>query len=374
MSADLTLVYEALVASVQELDRIFERDDVALAGLINVVDHRGEGRRLSAAGRSGQENQTFRNLAELLDDFRQAKLLDGQNLRRDLPKRGADSVVIPIHVHAKPRHFGNHIGEVRVARIHELVAMPFGEDGLYELENLLSPEHGSIRHLLHVAVDAPAEPVMRAQMQVRCLFCDHLFQQLVELRRARLVLFGLGETLGNCVKSGVRLHHVVEEGQISTNGIELHARDVLSDGAHDARRGVIDHSKRQNVAVDLERQDTMSLAEFFGQEPENLRFGRALAHVVLGKRDLNRDFVQPVCEPLGKTEAELRDLLEHRVETLGAEFEGGEVGKRHDRGGALFSEKKAHFSEGRALRDAAKLDGVARWTLQANGCLGAQLR
>ena len=80
MSADLTLVYEALVASVQELDRILERDDVALAGLINVVDHGGKGRRLSAAGRSGQENETFRNLAELLDDIRQAKLLDGENL------------------------------------------------------------------------------------------------------------------------------------------------------------------------------------------------------------------------------------------------------------------------------------------------------
>ena len=181
--------------------------------------------------------------------------------------------MIPKHVHTKPGHFGDHIGEVRVARLHELVAMPFGEDGLHELENLLSPEHGSIRHLLHVAVDAPARFVMRAQVQVRRTFCNHLLQQLVELRRARLVLFGLGEALGNRVKSGVRLHHVVEEGQIGTNGIELHARDVLSDSAHDGRRGVIDHSQRQNVAVDLEWQNTMSLAELLGQEPEHLRFG-----------------------------------------------------------------------------------------------------
>ncbi len=51
--ADLALVHEALDVLVNELDRIFDRDDVVGAVLVDVVDHRGERRRLARPGRTG---------------------------------------------------------------------------------------------------------------------------------------------------------------------------------------------------------------------------------------------------------------------------------------------------------------------------------
>ncbi len=54
---DFALVDQALLVLMHELDRILDRDDVIGPVPIDVIDHRGEGRRLPGAGRSGDENE-----------------------------------------------------------------------------------------------------------------------------------------------------------------------------------------------------------------------------------------------------------------------------------------------------------------------------
>jgi len=51
VAADLALVDDASLVLVDELDRIFDGDDVAFSLAVDLVDHRGERRRLAAAGR-----------------------------------------------------------------------------------------------------------------------------------------------------------------------------------------------------------------------------------------------------------------------------------------------------------------------------------
>ena len=71
VGADLALVDDAVLVAVDELDRIFHRDDVAGPLLVDLVDHRGERRRLAGAGRAGHQHQAARPLRQLGADRRQ---------------------------------------------------------------------------------------------------------------------------------------------------------------------------------------------------------------------------------------------------------------------------------------------------------------
>ena len=52
VGAELALVDRAALVGVHELDRVLDRDDVLVAGLVDLVDHRRERRGLARAGRA----------------------------------------------------------------------------------------------------------------------------------------------------------------------------------------------------------------------------------------------------------------------------------------------------------------------------------
>ena len=67
VEADLALVDDRALIGVQDLDRVLDRDDVRPPRAVDVVDHRGERRRLARAGRAGDEDEAAVLLGELLD-------------------------------------------------------------------------------------------------------------------------------------------------------------------------------------------------------------------------------------------------------------------------------------------------------------------
>ena len=71
VGADLALIDVAVDVAMQELDRIFDRDDVGAAVLVDVLDHRRERRRLARAGHAGDEHQAARLHRDLLEHRRQ---------------------------------------------------------------------------------------------------------------------------------------------------------------------------------------------------------------------------------------------------------------------------------------------------------------
>src|SRR5262245_47789215 len=85
VGVELALVDQALLMSVEELDRVLDGDDVELLLDVDPVEHRGERRRLARAGRPRHEDQAPGFLAERLDDRRQTQLPEAQDLVRDLP-------------------------------------------------------------------------------------------------------------------------------------------------------------------------------------------------------------------------------------------------------------------------------------------------
>ena len=61
---DLALVDRGPLVAVHVLDRVFDREDVALAIRVDVVDHRRLGRRLPGTGRAGDEEEALRQVRE----------------------------------------------------------------------------------------------------------------------------------------------------------------------------------------------------------------------------------------------------------------------------------------------------------------------
>ena len=124
------LIDQALLVLVDELDRILDRDDVIVARLVDVVDHRAERRRLAGAGRSGHEHEPLVQLAELQDVRRQPELLRGQDLGRDDAEHRARALAIREHVGAEARQPDNLVGEVGVVPGVELRAVLLRHDRL----------------------------------------------------------------------------------------------------------------------------------------------------------------------------------------------------------------------------------------------------
>ena len=60
VDADFALVDRRLLVVVIELDRVFDRDDVVIDVVVDVVDHRRQRGRLARTGRTGHQDQPAR--------------------------------------------------------------------------------------------------------------------------------------------------------------------------------------------------------------------------------------------------------------------------------------------------------------------------
>jgi hypothetical protein len=61
--------------AVHELDRVLDREDVLRALTVDLVDQRRERRRLTGAGRPGDEDEAARLVGQRVERRRDAKLL-----------------------------------------------------------------------------------------------------------------------------------------------------------------------------------------------------------------------------------------------------------------------------------------------------------
>ena len=73
---DFALFDDALVVLEDEFDRIFQRDDVLFEIGVDVLDHRGQGGGLAAAGGAGDQHDAARRFGDVPDLLQQAEFLE----------------------------------------------------------------------------------------------------------------------------------------------------------------------------------------------------------------------------------------------------------------------------------------------------------
>src|SRR5215210_21691 len=102
VQADLALVHDAPGVPVQELDRVFDRDDVLAAVLVDVVEHRGERRGLARAGGARDEDEASVLFREPADAGGHLQLVEARYVSRDDAEGEGDRASLHEAVDAVP--------------------------------------------------------------------------------------------------------------------------------------------------------------------------------------------------------------------------------------------------------------------------------
>ena len=113
IAVHFALVDEALLALVDEFDRIFDRQDVLIAIVVDEVDHRSHRRALARSGRAGDEHETTRRHRHVFEDLAHAEVFHRQHLRRNRSEHRTRAAVLIERIHAKARdarHLEREVG------------------------------------------------------------------------------------------------------------------------------------------------------------------------------------------------------------------------------------------------------------------------
>src|SRR5262249_7282622 len=176
---DLALVYDAALVPVKELDRVLDGEDVLRAVPVDLVDERRERRRLTGAGRPGDEDEPTRLLGEDVQRVRDAELLQRLQLRRNETERGADRLALEVDVDTEARETRNRVREVELAVELEVLLLLAREDPIQQLLRLFGRERVVALESLHFPAHANSRGRPRRHMQVGGVRLHHAFEQLV---------------------------------------------------------------------------------------------------------------------------------------------------------------------------------------------------
>ncbi len=121
VEADLALVDDGEVVAMQDLDRVLDRDDVGAARAVDVIENRGERRRLTRASRPGDEHEAALLLGQPLDRTRQTELRKARHLERDQAQHDRDGSPLTKHVHPEARQPRGRVGEVEITARSKLI-------------------------------------------------------------------------------------------------------------------------------------------------------------------------------------------------------------------------------------------------------------
>ena len=165
---------------VQELDRVLDREDVLVPSVVDVVEQRGQRRRLPGAGGPCDEDEAAGLVGELVQPCRDAELLERLDLRGDEPEGCADARALEVAVDAEARETGDRVGEVDLtARLEELLLLG-GEDPVHERPDLLRRQVLVAGHPLQAPVDADDGGRSRRQVEVGRVPLDRHGEQVVD--------------------------------------------------------------------------------------------------------------------------------------------------------------------------------------------------
>ena len=171
------LVDQALLGFVHELDRVFHREDVAVLGFVQVVDHGGQRGRFARARGAGHQHQATGLEGQVAEDLGRVELLQRQDLGGNGPEHGGRAAVLVERVDAETGQAFDFKREVNLEKFLVLLALSVVHDVVHHRV------HGLVVQCFHVdaphvAVDSNHGWQSRRQVQVGGLVLDAERQQL----------------------------------------------------------------------------------------------------------------------------------------------------------------------------------------------------
>ncbi len=179
--ADLPLVDRRHLVAVEDLDRVLDGHDVHGLGLVDVVDHGRERRRLARPRGAGHQDEAAVLVGDRAHGVRQPDLFERGPAEAELAQHHADRVALTEDVDAEPADVGDRVGEVHLAGVVELLLAVLGDDPVGDRLGLDARERVAVepRQALGQS-DHRRRPHL--DVQVGALTGDELFEPSVELR------------------------------------------------------------------------------------------------------------------------------------------------------------------------------------------------
>ena len=104
-----------------ELDRVFQRDDVISLRAVDLVEHGGERGRLTRAGGTRDEDEAGFLLGDGVEDFRQAQTVQGRDDRVELAHDHRETALLAKDVHAETRLRAELVAAVATAGFEQML-------------------------------------------------------------------------------------------------------------------------------------------------------------------------------------------------------------------------------------------------------------
>ena len=180
IEADLALFDDRLLVLEHVLDRVFERDDVALLGFVDMLDHRRERAGLAATRGAGDEDDAALGAGNFAELFRQVQIMEGRHGRFDVAHHESGQAALVENIHAEAAESGVDVRKVSFLLTVEAGLEMFREDETDDFRDLL----GGGRIDLHgeqFARDADGGVVAGLHMNVRSRHVDGELQQTVKV-------------------------------------------------------------------------------------------------------------------------------------------------------------------------------------------------
>jgi hypothetical protein len=176
--AHLALRDDAVAVLVDVLDRVLDGDDVAVAVLVPVADHRGEGGRLARARAAHEDHEAALGHRHVLQHVGKAQLVEFRDLRGDRAQHEARAALLDEGVHPEAPDAARADGEVALVGRLELGRLLVGHDRAGELLRVHGRE-ALLRHGRDLAVHLHRRREARGDEEVRALAGDQRPQQVV---------------------------------------------------------------------------------------------------------------------------------------------------------------------------------------------------
>ena len=188
VSVDLALVHDATLVLVQELDRVLDRQDVALARGVDRVDQCRESRALARPGRAGHEHQTARELCKPCGHRWESELVDASDRLRYQPVDRRYVTSLFEHVAPKARSTGDTERDVEFARLLEQVLLTVGQQAVHQPLGLVSGQGLMVIQPVELTVDTNHGRNPARQVEIRPFQLDRRFQQIQQCGHSQLFL------------------------------------------------------------------------------------------------------------------------------------------------------------------------------------------
>src|SRR5581483_8695016 len=147
---------------------------------VDVVDHRGERRRLAAAGRAGDQDQAAPLRGDPLDHRREAEIADVAHPRRDESKRRLELATLIEDVHAEAAELGEAVAGVDLPRLLQPARRDVTEQLVRDRRDDVALEPRPLLPRDERSADTKYGERPGLQMDVGCLAADPLTKDRVQ--------------------------------------------------------------------------------------------------------------------------------------------------------------------------------------------------